>query len=98
MRSAKQQAPQRKRKHKDASNCDSDDEVADTNSSPKNTFHHNFNASDSRDLISSCGWPWFRSFASRNKLVLILLHSLINEQNLVRHSNRSKSEKERKKE
>jgi len=39
-RLAKQQAPQRKRKHKETSNHDSDDKVADTSSSPKNTFHN----------------------------------------------------------
>ena len=39
-RLAKQQAPQRKRKHREASNHDSDEEVANTRSSPNNTFHN----------------------------------------------------------
>ena len=48
MRLAKQQAPQRKRKHKEASNHDSVDEVADTSSLPNNTFH-NIDTSDSHN-------------------------------------------------
>ena len=47
-RLAKQQAPQRKRKHKEASDHYSDDEVANTSSSPNNTFH-NVDTSDSHD-------------------------------------------------
>jgi len=49
--------------------------------------------STNQPLISIPGWPWFRSFASGNKLVLILSHSLINDKTLIRHSNRPESEK-----
>jgi len=39
-RTAKQQAPQRKRRGREATNQDSDDEIANTSYSPNNTFHN----------------------------------------------------------
>jgi len=48
IRSAKQQAPQRKRRETEATNHDSDDEVANTSDSANNSFH-NVDTSKSHD-------------------------------------------------